>query len=86
MQLTEKQQEYWRKNLAITGFLLFVWFVATFVMGYFARPLNEVNFFGWPLAFYFAAQGSLIIYVLIIWYYARYMNQLDQDHGVAEEE
>ena len=86
MQLTEKQQEYWRKNLRITGILLFIWFVATFVMGYYARPLNEFNFFGWPLAFYMAAQGSLIIYVVIIWYYARYMNKLDLEYGVAEED
>ncbi len=38
MQLTTKQQEYWRKNLRITGILLFIWFVATFVMGFYARP------------------------------------------------
>ena len=86
MQLTNKQQEYWSKNLRITAILLFIWFVATFVMGYFARPLNEFNFFGWPLAFYMAAQGSLIIYVLIIWYYARRMNQLDKEYGVHEGE
>jgi len=86
MQLTEKQHEYWRRNLKITGILLFVWFVATFVMAFYARPLNEINFFGWPLAFYMAAQGSLIIYVLIIWYYARYMNNLDREYGVAESE
>ena len=57
MQLTTKQQEYWRKNLRITGILLFIWFVATFVMGFYARPLNEINFFGWPLAFYMRADG-----------------------------
>ena len=43
MQLTEKQQEYWRKNLRITGILLFVWFVATFVMGYYARELSSTS-------------------------------------------
>ena len=86
MQLTTKQQEYWRKNLRITGILLFIWFVATFVMGFYARPLNEINFFGWPLAFYMSAQGSLIIYVVIIWYYARYMNNLDRVYDVEEAE
>lgn len=84
MQLSEKHREYWSKNLAITGTLLVVWFVATFVVGYFAREINAVNFAGWPLAFYMAAQGSLIIYVLIIWYYARHMNRLDEQYGVAE--
>jgi putative solute:sodium symporter small subunit len=83
MQLTEKHKEYWRKNLVITGVLLFIWFLATFVMAYYARELN-FNFFGWPFSFYMAAQGSLIIYVVIIWYYARYMNRLDRAYGVHE--
>ena len=77
MQLTQKHLEYWSKNLRITGILLFIWFVVTFVVGYYARELS-FNFFGWPFAFYMAAQGSLIIYVIIIWYYARYMNNLDR--------
>ena len=85
MQLSEKHLEYWRKNLRITGFLLFVWFAATFIFGYFARDLS-FNFFGWPFAFYMAAQGSLIIYVIIIWFYARYMNNLDLAYDVHEGE
>ena len=43
-------------------------------------------FAGWPLSFYMAAQGSLIIYVVIIWFYARYMNNLDKEYGVHEGE
>ncbi len=86
MQLTQKQLDYWSKNLRMTGILLFIWFVVTFVMGYFARDLNQINFFGWPLAFYMSAQGSLIIYVIIIWYYARYMNNLDRVYDVHEGE
>lgn len=85
MQLTESQRQYWQKNLRITSILLAIWFLVTFVMAYFARELS-FNFFGWPFSFYMAAQGSLIVYVLIIWFYARYMNRLDQEHGVAEEE
>lgn len=85
MQVTETQRHYWQRNLRITGILLAIWFVVTFVMAYFARDLT-FNFFGWPFSFYMAAQGSLIIYVLIIWYYARTMDRLDQEHGVAEED
>ena len=44
MQLTQKQHEYWSKNLRVTAVLLFIWFVVTFVMGYYARELNQVNF------------------------------------------
>jgi putative solute:sodium symporter small subunit len=86
MQLTEKHKEYWQRNLRMTGFLLAIWFVVTFVFSYFARELNEIVFLGFPLGFYFGAQGSLIIYVVIIWYYARYMNNLDQEYGVHEGE
>jgi putative solute:sodium symporter small subunit len=85
MQAPAKLQEYWRRNLNLTGMLLLVWFVATFVLGYFARDLS-FNFFGWPFSFYMGAQGSLIIYLLIIWYYARSMNNLDKEYGVDEEE
>ena len=86
MQLTEIHLDYWRKNLRITALLLSIWFVATFVVIYFARELATINFFGWPLSFYMAAQGSLIIYVLIIGYYAMYMRKLDIEHGVDEGE
>lgn len=85
MQLTESHRAYWQKNLNITSVLLAIWFVVTFVVTYFARELN-FNFFGWPFSFWMAAQGSLVVYVVIIWYYADYMNKLDQEHGVAEAE
>ena len=86
MQLTEKHIDYWRKNLVLTSILLVIWFVATFVLIWFARPLAEINFFGWPLSFYMGAQGSLIIYVLIIGFYAWKMRQNDIDHDVHEGE
>lgn len=83
MPLTEKHRRYWRINLRITGLLLAVWFVATFVMIWYARELNAITFMG-PLGFYMAAQGSLIVYVAITWYYARTMNTLDKEYGVHE--
>ena len=85
MQLTSKHHEYWRKTLTVTGVLLAIWFVVTFVVAYFARDL-QFNFFGWPFSFWVAAQGALIVYVLIIWYYARHMNRLDIEYGVDEPE
>jgi len=62
-----------------------VWFVVTFVVGYFARSL-DFKFFGWPFSFWMGAQGALVVYVAIIWYYAHYMNKLDQEYGVEEVE
>ena len=84
MELTEKHQEYWRRNLLITGVLLAIWFVVTFVEIWFARELNSVTFLGFPLGFYMSAQGSLAIYVLIIGYYAWYMGKLDKEYNVNE--
>jgi len=86
MQLTERHQEYWRKNLTITAILLVVWFIVTFVEGWYARELNGITFLGWPLGFYMSAQGSLIVYVVIIGIYARYMNNLDKEYNVDEGE
>ena len=84
MQLTDKHRQYWAKNLNLSGILLAIWFVVTFVMAWFARDLATINFFGWPLSFYMAAQGSLIIYVVLIWYYAKRMGELDKEFGVEE--
>jgi len=72
VEVTENQRAYWQKNLNITAILMGVWFVVTFVMAYFARDLNFI-FFGWPFSFWAAV-------------YARYMNELDQEHGLAEVE
>ncbi len=85
MQLTESHEQYWQKNLRMTAFLLAIWFVITYVVGYEARELN-FNFFGWPFSFWVGAQGALVIYVLIIGYYAHYMNNLDKEYGCAEGE
>jgi putative solute:sodium symporter small subunit len=85
MQVSENHQRYWSKNLRVTSILLVIWFVVTYVIGYFARDMN-FTFFGWPFSFWVGAQGALVIYVVIIAYYAHYMNKLDREHGVAEEE
>lgn len=84
MQLTEKHKEYWQKNLRMTGLLLVLWFIVTFVIAYYARELQSLTIIGFPFSFYMGAQGSLIIYVAIIWYYAHYMNKLDLEYGVHE--
>jgi putative solute:sodium symporter small subunit len=86
MELSERHHEYWRKNMRITAVLLAIWFVATFVVIFFAPQLNQIVILGFPFAFYMAAQGSLIIYVLVIWFYARRMNQLDKEYDVHEGE
>lgn len=83
MELTERHREYWRRNLRITAVLMVIWFVVTYVVAYFARDLS-FSFFGWPFSFWVAAQGALIVYVVMIWFYARTMNRMDEEFGVAE--
>ncbi|MBR0568699.1 DUF4212 domain-containing protein [Azoarcus sp. L1K30] len=84
MELTARHRAYWRRNLLLTGTLLLVWFSGTFVAGYYAIELNELSFLGFPLGFYFFAQGALIAYLLIIAAYVRIMNRLDRRYGVSE--
>lgn len=81
----ERRQEYWRRTLRVTAILLAIWFVVTYVVIFFAVPLNQFTFLGFPFAFYMGAQGALIVYVLLIVFYARYMNNLDREFGVQEE-
>ena len=85
MELTEKHREYWRKNVRMTIILLAIWAIITYVVGFYARELS-FNFFGWPFSFWVGAQGALVVYVVIIGFYAWYMNKLDNEYGVAEGE
>jgi putative solute:sodium symporter small subunit len=85
--LTEQQKhEYWRYNLRLTTILLVIWFVVTYLIsGLFAAALNRYSFLGFPLGYYMAAQGSLIIFVIEIAIYARLMNRKDLEYGIREE-
>ena len=85
MELSEKHHEYWRKNVRMTVILLAIWAFITYVVGYYARELS-FNFFGWPFAFWVGAQGALALYVVIIGFYAWYMNRQDRIYGVHEGE
>ena len=79
------RRRHWRTNVRLTALLLGAWFVVTFVIGWHARELS-FSVFGWPFGFWVAAQGALIVYVAIVWFYARRMERLDRECGVAEEE
>lgn len=79
-----EQRIYWRKTLRLTVLLLAVWFIVTFVVSFFARELNEIIFFGFPLGFYMGGQGALVVYVLIVGYYAWKMNALDERYAEHE--
>ena len=78
-------RSYWRTTLRLTGGLLALWFVVTFVFVFFADSLN-FSFFGWPFNFWFAAQGALLVYLVIICVYATLMNKLDSEQEGARDE
>lgn len=77
---------YWRRTRALTALLLCVWLVVTFVASYYARELGTLTLFGFPLGFYMAAQGALLVYLLIVGVYAFYMNRLDRRCGVTDDD
>ncbi|NNE71860.1 MAG: DUF4212 domain-containing protein [Rhodothermales bacterium] len=72
---------YWRKNLRIMAVLLLIWAAAGLGAGVlFADTLNQWSLGGYPLGFWFAQQGSIIVFVILILVYALLMNRLDREH------
>jgi putative solute:sodium symporter small subunit len=65
---------------------LSIWFFFSFVIHWFAPQLNQVTFFGWPLGFYMAAQGSEIVFVVTLFWFAKTQDAIDRDCGFAEED
>ncbi len=85
-QLTERDQAYWKKNISIILGLLTIWASVSFIPAiFFASALHSVQFFGVPLSYWFAHQGSILIFVCIIWYYAWRMDKLDKEFGVDND-
>ena len=81
----QKAQEYWQRTKSLMWTVLVIWFLSGFVIHAFAPELNQIRILGFPLGFYMAAQGSLIIFVwLIFWYVAR-QNRIDDEFGVSED-
>ena len=73
-------EQYWKKNIQIVSILLILWFSASFGFGIIlADYLDEISFFGFKLGFWFAQQGSILIFVAIIFIYIRSMKKLDQE-------
>ena len=86
-QLTEEQaKEYWRRNVSLMIRCLVVWFVVSYGCGILlVDVLNQVQIGGYKLGFWFAQQGSIYVFVILIFYYARKMGQLDREFNVEEE-
>jgi putative solute:sodium symporter small subunit len=79
-------QKYWQKHLRIIGALMFVWFLVSYGFGILlADQLDTIRIGGFGLGFWFAQQGSMYVFVVIIFLYVFLMNRLDREFGVSEE-
>ena len=80
-------QAYWRANLKVIGLLLGIWFVVSFGFGILlVEPLNTIRFFGFKLGFWWAQQGSIYVFVVLIVVYVFWMHRIDQRFGVSDDD
>ena len=86
-QMTEQQaKEYWRRNVSLMVKLLVVWFVVSYGCGIMLFDvLNQIQLGGYKLGFWFAQQGSIYVFVGLIFFYAKKMAALDREFNVEEE-
>ena len=82
---SDAARQRWRASQRITAALLAVWLSVTFGVAYFARELGG-SLFGWPFFFWVAAQGALLVFLLLVCLYAHWMSRLDARYGLAEDD
>lgn len=81
-----QNNNYWRANLRIIALCLSIWFVVSFGFGIIlVEPLNAISLGGYKLGFWFAQQGSIYIFIVLIFYYAKRMAKLDREYDVHED-
>lgn len=79
-------EAYWRANLRLMGILLAIWFVVSFGFGILlVDVLNNFRIGGYKLGFWFAQQGSIYVFVILIFVYAKKMARLDREHDVDDD-
>lgn len=80
-------RDYWRANLRLAGILLTIWFVVSFGFGILlVEPLNALRLGGFKLGFWWAQQGSIYVFVVLIFVYSALMKRLDRKYGVQDDE
>jgi putative solute:sodium symporter small subunit len=82
------QEAHWAKTTRLMFIHLGVWFFFGYIVHMFVYPLNKIIIpvLGFPLGFYMAGQGSLIVFVVMLFMFARQQDKIDRDHGYAEDE
>ncbi|WP_299667655.1 DUF4212 domain-containing protein [uncultured Polaribacter sp.] len=83
--ILENKKNYWKKNLKYLAILLSIWFLVSFVFGILlVDELNTIRLGGFKLGFWFAQQGAIYVFVMLILIYIRLMNKLDKEFGFDE--
>ncbi|MGY8649197.1 MAG: DUF4212 domain-containing protein [Verrucomicrobiia bacterium] len=83
----KRRRDYWRENLRIMAWLLAVWFLVSYGCGIiFVDVLNKISLGGFQLGFWMAQQGSIYVFVVLIFVYVRLMNKLDKKYGFDKED
>jgi putative solute:sodium symporter small subunit len=77
---------HWGKTSSLMWLALAIWAVFSFVIHFFVNSLNSIVILGFPLGFWFAAQGSLVVFVLLLFWFARKQDSIDREFGFAEED
>lgn len=86
MKTHDKNKAYWKQNLRYLAILLSIWFLVSFGAGIvFKETLDHIQLFGFPLGFWFAQQGAIVVFVLLIFIYVRWMNKLDKEYDFDED-
>jgi len=85
-QKNDKSTAYWKENIKYVGILLAIWFIVSYGAGIlFKEALDSFRLGGFKLGFWFAQQGSIYVFVILIFVYVRIMNKLDKKYGYDEE-
>ena len=82
----EARARHWEKTRNLTIVVLIIWFIFSFVVHWFAKDLNAASFLGFPLGYYFAVQGSLAIFVILIFVQNWMQDKIDDEAGLGETE
>ncbi|MDX1375311.1 MAG: DUF4212 domain-containing protein [Burkholderiales bacterium] len=83
---TSQKEVHWQRTRNLMIVHLVIWFVFSYLVHWFAPQLNKVSFMDFPLGFYFAAQGSLVVFVVQLFLFAKQQEKIDRECGMAEEE
>ncbi|GLI52566.1 DUF4212 domain-containing protein [Thermodesulfovibrio yellowstonii] len=81
----ETLDAYWRDNRILMYVILLIWFAVSYLAAIFASSLNSITILGFPFGYYMGSQGSLIVFVLLNYFYSMKMNELDKKYGLEEE-